>query len=120
MKEQFGTTILGGETVGQFIAYLLFSILGIICSLLIERMRHNNTVKASGGFSIKIWIVDNWIRVVLSVIAMFMICTASTQVLNMTPSTWTAFSGGLVIDKVVEAIIKMKSTLTVRNNNSSN
>ena len=116
MKEQFTTTLLGGETVGQFIAYLLFAILGILCSFLIEIMRHQDTIKKTGGFKISTWISDNWVRGLLSIIAVFLICTGSTQLLNMSPSTWTAFSGGLVIDKIIEAIINMKNSFTTPKN----
>lgn len=115
MIQEIINTILGGLTIVQLISYFVWSILGFITSLLIEIIRHRKTVKERGGFSIKYWIADNSARFLLTIVAMIVGIVFSTQMLNIQPSIFEAFSAGLISDKIIEAIIKLKDTLNINN-----
>jgi hypothetical protein len=105
--------VFNGISSNQFIACLIWAMLGIIASFLIEVMRHNKVIKANGGFSIKVWLSDNLTRAGLSVIVVICGIIFAPDLLNTDQGIKGAFLSGLVTDKSIETLIKLKETINI-------
>ena len=98
-------------TLKQLLISFCWALFGIIGSILVERVRHKKQITRQGGFKLKIWLVNNIERTLLSIFSMLVYIIfpdffgAGTIITSK-----AAFFGGFFIDKVVESLTKIKST----------
>ena len=107
--------LLGNYTTNQFIAMFIFAFLGMCFTLLIlttgrDPNSPNSPTKFNWGYLIK----DNWKRIVLSLIVIYVSFLFATNLfgIEITDSncTWIAFCIGVGIDGII-GIIKTKANI---------
>lgn len=97
-------------TLKQILIALCWALFGIFGSILIERVRHKKYITRHGGFKLKVWLVNNIERTLLSIFTMLVYIIfpdffgAGDIITNK-----AAFFGGFFIDKVVESLTKIKT-----------
>jgi hypothetical protein len=108
-RDTLQSHILNGETSEQFTALLIWGLLGLILSTLLEMIRHKSKIKIKGGFNFIFWIKDNAIRLIVSLIAVIIGVSFSKDLIGIEVSNLGAISAGFCTDKIIEALIKFKS-----------
>lgn len=100
--------ILNGLTTTEFFAYTFYMLLGVIVSMLSEQFKHAKAIKASGGFSIKVWIKENWPRLSMGIIGIFLGVVFMREYTSAEPSNFSALTLGLTLDVLIDRIFKRK------------
>jgi hypothetical protein len=105
--------ILNGQSVESFISLLLWGLLGLIASLILEGLRHKDKIKRNGGFSLSFWLKDNLLRCLISIISILVGVSFGEDITGFEIGNKGAFFAGLINDKIVEALIKFKSNINI-------
>jgi H+/Cl- antiporter ClcA len=101
-------SILNGLTVEQFAGYAFYMMLGFLISLLSEQYKFYKPIKRAAGFSIKIWLKENWKRTAMFIIAAFLGIVFMDKYTDGQPSNFSALTLGLAIDVLIDRIFKRK------------
>jgi hypothetical protein len=101
--------IIEGLTFEKIGCYYLIALLGMVMSMLIQQVKHQNPIKASGGFKWSTWILENWKRVLLNLLGMLVGILFSEQLLGITLTAWAAFLAGYTTDNVIDSLVNKKS-----------
>ena len=107
------TNILNGQTIESFISLLIWALIGLFFSLLLEGLRHKDKIKRNGGFSLSFWLKDNILRLFLSIISIIVGVSFGEDITGFSVGNKGAFFAGLVNDKIVEALIKFKNNINL-------
>jgi len=100
----------------DYVVLISYGILGLLISMLIELIRNKNKIKSQGGFKLTYWFYDNFARILLSIIAIFVGIQFSPELLNLKISNWGALVAGISTDKIIETLVSLKSSS--KNDNS--
>lgn len=96
---------LGTDNVQYFIALFFFACLGAIISLLIQsNMRDVKSQSTPVKFSWSFFFLDNWKRIVFSLLIIYVAIRFSSELLHVTLGPFSALGIGLGLDKVSELI----------------
>lgn len=101
-------SILNGIPLNTFVGYSFYIMLGFVISLLAEQYKFSKPIKSAGGFSILVWLKENWKRIVMFLIAAFLGIVFMDKYTDGEPSNFSALTLGLAIDTLVDAIFKRK------------
>lgn len=113
MKTQIVENVLQGKSSVEYITLIIFALIGLVISAIIEVIRARKKIKAKGGFSLKVWVLDNWLRVFLS----FMIISVGVLFtddignylgINIGVGQKGALVMGFMTDKIIEALMTVK------------
>lgn len=100
----FSKTVFGSNVPFKlFSIYLLFAIIGLIFSLVLEL--YKSDIK-SDKFSFKYWWSKNKFRVILNIIAMTLGVLFTEDLLGIKLSVYTSFLAGFTSDKILETLKK--------------
>ena len=112
------SNVLNGQTKEQYISLVIFAIIGLLISALVELIRARRKIVAKGGFSLSVWFSDNWQRSILSILIISVGVLFSPEIgkffgLDINLSNKGALVTGFMTDKIVEAllIIDLKALL---------
>ncbi len=109
-KDSIVCAALNGQSNNDFIALLLWALLGVLASLLIELLRNKDKIRKSGGFSPLYWFQNNIVRLLLSIICIIVGLNFGDKFGFEIKTMFGAFAIGLSTDKILEAIVSMKYT----------
>lgn len=112
MKE-FIDILLEKRPLAEYGGLIIFSIIGFVISVLIELLRTRKKIKAKGGFSIKVWLLDNWVRSSLSIILILVGVLYIPEIgkligFDLEVNNKGALVAGFMTDKIIEALITIK------------
>ena len=105
--------LMNGLDSEQFISLLIWGLLGLLLSTLLETIRHKDKIKTKGGFSFIFWLKDNIVRLTVSLIAVIIGVSFSKDLIGINVSNMGALSAGFCTDKIIEALIKFKSVIKI-------
>lgn len=101
--------IFSGMPLNQFIAFYIFALVGLVISTGIELLAARKTIKESGGFNPAIWVLDNWLRIVVSMLVIAVGILFSEELLGIELSPFASLCSGFTTDKIIEALkLKLK------------
>lgn len=106
MHEYFNY-ILGTLTLSYILAFYTFSIIGLLFTLTLDYSIKKAKKKKELRFKLSYWILDNWKRIVLSIITVFIV-VRFYDYLNPKAelSMWIGFVTGAGLDSVIMIIRK--------------
>lgn len=118
-KTNITNNVLNGQTPDQFVSLLIWGFVGFIFSIFLELLRHKKKIKTNGGFVLSFWLKDNIIRFILSIMAIVIGVLFTPDLIGKDISNFSALLAGLVTDKIIEALTKIKSIIKVYGTKSS-
>lgn len=94
-------TILGTADYKLFFSLYFFGVIGLIISLLLNAA-HRNPVAPTTPLKFHVWfmIVDNYKRIVLSFLLIFVVVRFYNEIFNEPISPWLSLLAGLGLDKI--------------------
>ena len=107
-KDSLINDVLSGQTKEQYITLIIFAFLGLIGSLLVELIRNKEVIKKSGGFSLGYWFTNNFARLLLSIIIVFVGVLYTEDLVGIAIGNKGALVMGFCTDKIIETIISLK------------
>lgn len=110
--------ILNGQTPEQFIALLFWGFIGLLTSILIERMI-SKSVKSIKHPPLNEYLKENIARLLLSLIAVLIGVLFTPDLLGRDINNFSALLAGLSTDKLIELLIKLKSAIGTKYGNKS-
>jgi hypothetical protein len=113
MKKEIVENILQGKTPAEYIALMVFAFLGLVISAVIEVIRARKKIKAKGGFSLKVWLLDNSLRVFLSMMIISIGVLYTEDIgrylgISIGVGQKSALVMGFMTDKIIEALMTVK------------
>ena len=103
-------SILSGQTKEQYLGLILFGFLGLIASVLVELIRHKSNIKITGGFNLGYWFTDNFARLLLSILIVFVGVLYTQDLVGIEIGNKGALVMGFCTDKIIETIVSLKLT----------
>jgi len=108
MKTQIINELLGGIELIPFIAAVFYAVVGATLNLLLHaNTRDVNSRRTPDDFSYKFLIQDNWKRIAISVILIFITIRFSQEILGQQLTTYLAFLIGFSVDRLAGFIKKL-------------
>lgn len=111
-KDSLEIYLLNGQPSEEVIASIIWGLIGLVLSLLLEIIRGSQSIKTKGGFRLGIWASNNIARLFASLIVVVIGSVFGRMVTGEIP-VWASCLVGFVTDKVIEAFIKFKSTVDI-------
>lgn len=99
---------LGAMSPNQFIVFFGLAMIGLVLSTLLELIAARNTIKSSGGFSPVTWLIDNWMRAIVSILSITLGVLFYQDIFNEPLDKKAALSLSFITDKIIEAL-KLKA-----------
>jgi hypothetical protein len=105
--------LLGDRSKEEYIGLVIFALIGLVASALIEIVRARKKIKARGGFSLKIWLYDNWARILLSILVILIGVLYGPEIgksigITLEVGNKAALVTGFMTDKIIEALVTIK------------
>jgi hypothetical protein len=101
-------SLIIGMTAFQMLYFLSFAAFGQFFSIALQQVKYAPRIKAYGGFSILIWINENFWRVIVTLCAMIAGVLFTPQLTGQELTEWTAFLSGFATDKVIDSLLNRK------------
>lgn len=111
-KDTIQANFLNGQTLNDVSPLMLWGIIGFILSVLIDILRNKEKIKRTGGFNLSYWLKDNIVRLLISIIAIFIGCIFTEDLFNI-KGNLGGLMAGFMTDKVVEALVKFRSNIDI-------
>ena len=107
MKAQIINELLGGIELIPFMVAVFYACIGATLNLLIHaNTRDVGSSRTPDNFSYKFLIRDNWKRIAISVILIFISIRFSQEILGQQLTTYLAFLIGFSVDRLAGLIKK--------------
>lgn len=101
-------SILNGIPTDEFVGYLFYAVLGVVISILSEQFKFFKPIKRAGGFSILVWFKENWKRLAMVVIGIFLGIVFMDKYSDGERSNFAALTLGLTLDVLIDRIFRRK------------
>jgi len=111
-KDTLMSSLLNGQSIEIFTASLIWGLIGLIISLLLEIIRGSESIKRKGGFRFITWLQNNFVRMLASIMLILVGSIFGEMITGEIP-IWASALIGFVTDKVIEALIKFKSKVDI-------
>lgn len=92
----------------EFFIYFGWACLGQLYAITKQQFKHSSPIKTYGGFKKSIWILENWKRVLSTIIAIIIGVIFFDAVPGIALNPLTAFLAGFFADQNADAIINKK------------
>jgi hypothetical protein len=100
--------ILNGITPDSFLGFLFWSVIGGIIGILTQQIKFAKPIKANGGFSIVVWLKENWVRSVTAILIMIVGIIFQKELTGVESTNFTSLMAGFTIDTVVDRFVNRK------------
>lgn len=101
-------TIIMDMTLIQISYFFAFSCFGQLISIAVQQVKYGAKIRRYGGFSLWVWLNENFWRGVLTVLAMLAGVIFTEQLFGAPLNEWQAFLSGFATDKIIDALVNRK------------
>lgn len=111
-KDTLVTNILNGQTKEQYTSLLIFAFIGLLISICAQLIRARKRIKTKGGFSLKVWINENYLRAIMSILVIIVGVLYSPEIggyigVDLQVNNFGALITGAITDVLVDVIVNL-------------
>ena len=108
-ETNFLELIFGYSDYKVIIVKYLFAFLGVITMLMLDYLtRKKQSTRTPVNFSLIYLLKDNWARILLSMISVFIFLRFSLDILGLEPNMYVAYGIGLASDGLIEKLKNLR------------
>lgn len=109
-RDSLQNNFFNGQDLNILVPLLVWGIIGLILSVLVDVLRNKEKIKRTGGFNLIFFIRDNIVRLIVSLLSVLIGVLFNDELFGI-EGNLGGLLAGFFSDKIIEALVKFRNNI---------